>query len=170
MKKVILAAVAVFAFSFANAQEGKFKLGAHVGLPMGDIKDSYSLNLGVDVAYLWDVADQFKAGVTTGYTAYLGKTETFDFGFGISGEIKNPTIGFIPVAGTAQYSLSDNLFVGADLGYAIYAGEGEGDGGFLYQPKFGYQTEKIEFYAGYKGISSDGATAASINLGFNYKF
>lgn len=169
MKRIILSAVAVMAFGFANAQDGHFKVGAHVGLPLGDIKDAFSVNLGVDAAYLWNVADKFSAGVTTGYTTYLGKTETIDLGGGTRFDIKTPDAGFIPVAGTAQYSLTDNLFVGADLGYAIYVGSGDADGGFLYQPKFGYQNEKIELYAGYKGISNDG-TFSSINLGFNYKF
>jgi hypothetical protein len=151
-----LSAIAVMAFGFANAQDGHFKVGAHVGLPLGDYKDFTSVNLGVDAAYLWNVADQFSAGVTTGYTAYLGKDGWGDF-------------GFIPVAATAQYSLSDDLFLGADLGYAIYAGSGGGDGGFLYQPKFGYQNEKVELYLGYKGISNNG-TVSSLNIGFNYKF
>jgi len=168
MKKIILTAMAVFAFSFANAQEkkadnaGGFKLGAHVGLPMGDIKDYNSLNLGADVAYVWNVADKFNAGIASGYTTYLGKT--------ISG-IDVPASGFIPVAATAQYSVTDSLFLGADLGYAVYAGNQDGaEGGFYYQPKFGFQTEKIEVYAGYKAISQTGMTASSVNLGFNYKF
>lgn len=169
MKKIILTVAAVFAFGFANAQDGQFKIGAHVGLPMGDIKDGSSLNLGADVAYVWNLADKFKVGATTGYTSYLGKTITEDYGFG-SIEYKTEASGFIPVAGTAQYSLSDKFFVGTDLGYAIYVGKGEGDGGVYYQPKFGYQTEKIELYAGYKGISVDGGTYSSLNLGFNYKF
>ena len=167
MKRVILSAIAVMAFGFANAQDGHFKVGAHVGLPMGDFKDSYSVNLGVDVAYLWNVADKFSAGVTTGYTTYLGKSNDYNFGMGTV-SVKLPDVGFIPVAGTAQYSISDNLFVGADLGYALNV-SGNGDGGFLYQPKFGYQNEKIELYAAYKGISSN-ATVSSLNLGFNYKF
>lgn len=169
MKKIILTVMAVFAFGLANAQEGKFKVGAHVGLPLGEQKDYFSVNLGVDVAYIWQVADKFGVGVTTGYSTYLAKSQKIDTGFGTV-DIKGDAAGFIPVAATAQYSLSDDWFVGGDLGYAIYAGSGEGDGGFLYQPKIGYQTEKIEVYAGYKGISSDGATLSSINLGFNYKF
>ena len=84
--------------------------------------------------------------------------------------IKSEAVGFIPVAATAQYSLTDNLFLGADLGYGIYTGKGESDGGVYYQPKFGYQNEKIELYAGYKGISVDGGSFSSLNLGFNYKF
>jgi hypothetical protein len=158
MKKVILTAAALFAFGFANAQDGNFKLGAHVGLPVGDIEDFSSVNLGVDAAYVWNVADKFSAGVATGYTNFLGKDD-YD------------GVGFIPVAATAQYSLTDNLFLGTDLGYAIYVGDIDGaEGGFLYQPKFGYQTEKVEVYAGYKGISVDGGTYSSINLGVNFKF
>jgi hypothetical protein len=156
------------AFGFANAQDGHFKVGAHVGLPLGDFKDSYSVNLGVDAAYLWNVVDKFSAGVTTGYTTYLAKSNTYNFGAGPV-KFKGPDAGFIPVAGTAQYSITDDLFVGLDLGYAIYAGSGSGNGGFLYQPKFGYQNEKIELYAAYNSISNNG-TLSSVNLGFNYKF
>ena len=168
MKKIILTAAAVFAFGFANAQEGNFKLGAHVGLPTGDLKEGYSLNVGADVAYLWNIDSKFSAGLVTGYTSYLGKTSRYNDGT-TSFEFKPDPVGFIPVAATAQYSLSDNLFLGADLGYAIYASKGEGDGGVYYQPKFGYQTEKIELYLGYKGISQDGFSANSFNLGFNIK-
>ena len=157
MKKIFLTAAAVFAFSFANAQDGSFKLGAHLGLPTGDIQDFTSVNLGVDVAYVWNVADSFDAGIASGYTSYLGK----DGG---------DSIGFIPLAVTGQYAIADNLFLGADLGYAIYAGSKDGgEGGFLYQPKFGYKADKLELYLGYKGISQDGITASSVNIGVNYK-
>lgn len=165
MKKIILIAMAVFAFSFANAQDGGFKAGINLGLPMGDIKDAYSFSVGFDVAYTWKVSDKFHAGVTTGYAHYMGETQEF---MGL--EIDLDDAGFIPLAGTAQYSISDNLFIGADLGYALGVSPDGNEGGFLYQPKFGYQTEKFEVYTGYKGISVDGATFSSINLGFNYKF
>jgi hypothetical protein len=39
MKKNILTVAAVLVFGFANAQEGNFKLGAHVGLTTGDTKN-----------------------------------------------------------------------------------------------------------------------------------
>lgn len=168
MKKIFLSAIAVMAFGFANAQDGHFKVGAHAGVVLGDLKDSYTANLGVDVAYLWNVADKFSVGATTGYTAYVPKSNSYDYGYGHF-EIKSPNAGFIPVAATAQYSITDNLFVGADLGYAIYASSGDGDGGVLYQPKFGYQNQKIELFASYKAISDD-ATLSSLNIGFNYKF
>lgn len=157
MRKIILSVLAVFAFGAAQAQDGGFKAGVHLGLPIGDISDFSSFNGGVDLAYMWSVADSFNAGLTTGYTYFSGKD-----GFG--------NLGFIPVAASGQYSFSDNFFGGADLGYAVYAGDGDGDGGFYYQPKVGYQTEKFEIYASYKGISADGSTISTVGLGFNYKF
>jgi len=175
MKKIILAAIAVLGFSFANAQEGKFKVGAHAGLPIGG-SDFYSVNIGVDASYMWKVADKFTLGAITGYSTYLGKTNTVNF-MGVSVSYKSNNASFIPIAATGQYSLSDKFFVGADLGYAISVGEGTG--GFLYQPKFGYQNEKIELYMGYKDISYTTTTdhgfskangISSLNLGFKYKF
>ncbi|WP_456314956.1 hypothetical protein [Pseudomonas shirazensis] len=166
MKKIVLAVMALMTFGFANAQEGKFKVGVHAGLPMGDSNDFYSVNLGADVAYLVKVADKFTVGATTGFSSYLGKDHSYSVG-PYSYSVKAKDASFIPVAATGQYSLTDKFFVGADLGYAISVGDG--DGGFLYQPKIGYQNNKIEVYAGYKAISNDG-TLASLNLGFNYKF
>ncbi|OUD32407.1 hypothetical protein [Flavobacterium sp. FPG59] len=168
MKKNILTVAAVFAFGFANAQEGNFKLGAHVGLTTGDTKNFSSLNVGGDVAYTWKVADKFSAGIASGYTNFLGKKEEVNIGFGVV-EFKAEDSGFIPLAATAQYSLTDNLFLGADLGYGIYLGKDEGNGGLYYQPKIGYQTEQIELYLGYKGISVNGGNYSSVNLGLNFK-
>lgn len=135
MKKIILTAAAVFAFGFANAQSGAFKLGAHVGLPTGDIKDGSSVNLGADLSYTWSVAEGLDAGIATGYTAYLGKDGA-------------ETVGFIPVAATAQFTLENKMFIGVDLGYGIGVNPSGVDSGFLYQPKIGYQMEKAGVYLG----------------------
>ena len=156
MKKIILSAMVICAFSFANAQDGGFKLGAHVGLPISDIKDLFSANLGVDAAYTWKIVDKFDAGLTTGYSSYLGKNNL-------------DSADFVPIAATAQYAITEDWFLGTDLGYAIYVGAGTTDGGFTYQPKLGYQTKDIELFAAYKGISLTGITYSSVNVGVNYK-
>jgi hypothetical protein len=44
MKRIILIVLAIMAFGFANAQDGHFKIGAHVGLPLSDAKDAFSVN------------------------------------------------------------------------------------------------------------------------------
>jgi hypothetical protein len=168
MKKVILAAIAVMVFGFANAQDGHFKVGVNGGLPLGNTSDLFSVNLGFDAAYLWNIDDRFSAGVITGYTTYIGKNYTGYIGSVAYDMIASPNQSFVPVGGTAQYSIADQFFVGADLAYAINV-DGDLDGGFLYQPKFGFQTKKIEVYTSYKGFSSN-ETLSSVNLGFNYKF
>ena len=173
MKKLFLIA-AVAVSGLVSAQTG-FKAGVHLGLPIGDLKEAYSFNIGLDAAYLWNINDDFKAGVTTGYSYFSGKSYDIPSGFDLTtGQYTYSSVkvngAYIPVAGTAQYSINDNWFLGADLGYALYVGDGSGDGGFLYQPKAGFQTETYEIYAAYKGISSNGLNLSTIGAGFNYKF
>ncbi len=154
MKKLILcAAIAAFGFTNVSAQEG-FTIGAHIGMPVGDFEDISNFNFGADVSYLWSVGEGFGVGVASGYTNFSPDNDEFD------------SFGFIPVAGTARYSLSDSWFIGADLGYAIAT---EGDGGIYYQPKVGFKTESLDIFAFYKGISSDGVTIAAIGVGMGFR-
>lgn len=156
--------------TFAQAQEGHFKLGAHVGLPVGDAGDAFSFNAGVDAAYVWTLNDKFDVGLTTGYSNYFGKTYTFNTGFGVI-EIEGADLGIVPVAATGQYNFDGGFNIGADLGYAFYVSDGADGGGFYYQPKIGYTFgEKSSAYLGYKGVSDNGSTLSSINLGYAYKF
>lgn len=164
MKRILLSAIAFMALAYVNAQNGHFKVGAHVGLPIGKSYDLFDMNLGIDAAYLWNINEKFSAGVTSGYTMYISKTYNGQFG----PMQRSSNQDFVPVAGTAQYSLSENWFLGADLGFAINV-YGDLDRGILYQPKFGYQIKKIELFASYKGIA-DEYTVSSLNIGFNYKF
>jgi len=158
MKKLLFAAFAVLAFGAVNAQG--FKGGVHVGLPMGDAGDAYSFNTGVDVSYTWEVADNFSAGVTTGYTMFFGKS--FDTGFGT---IDFPTSGFLPIAGTASYKVADNIFLGADLGYVLGVSNASG-GDIYFQPKVGYAAEKFDAFVGFKGLGD----IQAITLGASFKF
>lgn len=157
MRKLFIAAFAVLSFGLANAQESGFKAGAHVGLPLGTAGDSYSLNFGVDFAYMFDVSDDFKVGGVSGYTMFMGKTVN---GF------KVPSAGLALVGAAATYKVADSFFVGADLGYAIGVSNASG-GDIFYHPKVGYSAESFDVALGYRGIGS-GFTA--VVAGFAYKF
>lgn len=173
MKKILLSVAAVMAFGFAaQAQDGGFTVGIHAGIPVGDAGDVYNFNAGVDVAYLWDVADDFKVGATTGYSYFGGKSFDVPYFDGTNITVRSEKFNgaFVPVAATAKYSLTDSFFVGADLGYGIYVGDGEADGGFYYQPKVGYSLPKIDIFVSYKGISQDGFTTSTVGVGAAYKF
>jgi|LakMenE18May11ns_1017448.scaffolds.fasta_scaffold9957847_11 hypothetical protein len=157
MRKLFIAAFAVLSFGLANAQESGFKAGAHVGLPIGTAGDAYSLNFGVDFAYMYSVSDDFKVGGTAGYTMFTGKDVN---GF------KFPSAGLALVGAAATYNVADSFFVGADLGYGIGVSNVTG-GDIFYHPKVGYSAETFEATLGYRGIGS-GFTA--VVAGFAYKF
>lgn len=171
MKRLILSILVIFSVGMAQAQlrisnpaiekPGHFKIGVNLGAPVGDASDFTNIAWGVEAGYLWHLTPEFNAGITAGYLHYV--TKDFD-GWSL------PNIGFIPVAATAQYSLMENLFVGADLGYGIGVTPSGNDGGFYYQPKLGYQIDLFEVYAGYKGLSRSGGSVNTVAVGFNYKF
>ncbi|WP_432671617.1 hypothetical protein [Flavobacterium sp. SM2513] len=187
MKKLFLVAIATVGFVFSGtAQESQIKVGLDAGIPMGDIKDGSSFNLGANAAYMWTgVAEGLDVGAGVSYNTYFAKEIEYFDGFENVKE-KGDNANFLPIYATANYSFTENIFAGADLGYAVGLTDGI-DGGFYYQPKVGYQTEMFEVFIGYKGLSSEqtatfddgfGGTASitattvfsSINVGFNYKF
>lgn len=163
MKKMFfVAALALFGFS-VNAQEG-FKVGANLGLPVGDAADISSFSIGLDVAYHWEVADSFTAGIASGFTNAFGKKETFSTGAG-SISFNYDDVQFLPIAASGRFAASDKFSVGADLGYAIGISDGI-DGGFYYRPIVGYNlSEKIQLNVSYTGISVEGGTWSTANLG-----
>src|SRR5690606_41171734 len=101
MKKLILSAIAICAFGITSAQDGGFKAGVNFGLPMGDISDTTSFAIGVDVAYMFSVSDQLQVGATVGYATYMAKAVNGD---------KGDDSAFLRIAATGQYAFTDNIF------------------------------------------------------------
>ncbi len=174
MKKVVLTALfAVAGLVGVSAQTTGVEAGVHVGIPVGDTSDVSSFNIGLDLAYLHPVANNFKLGIATGYDHFIGK----DLKVGGNKVGKVDDFGFIPLAASAKLGLGDNFFVGADLGYA-FATNDDWKGGFYYQPKVGYSASTFDIYAAYKGINSKldakftdiDAAADAVAIGFAYKF
>ncbi|WP_417429794.1 hypothetical protein [Halpernia sp.] len=159
MKKILLVG-AIALFGAMNAQTG-FKLGAHIGLPTGDANTAYSFSLGADVAYMWPVSAEFNLGLVSGYTAFTGKT--------VSG-YKVPSLSLVPLAAAAQYNVSPQFSIGADLGYGFLFASGTSDGGFYYQPKVAYHFGPSEVNFGYMGVTKSGSTISAVNLGYAYSF
>lgn len=170
MKKLLILGAFAALGTVANAQTG-FKLGAHVGAPVGDASNISSVSLGIDAAYMWNVAKGLDVGATTGYSHFFGKNNFEDF-------------GFIPLAASGKYRFSKiPLFVGLDLGAAISTNSNINTG-FYIQPKVGYQMKNTEFYLGFQNISSGGKhrrdyyydgyrwddrhSFGSVNLGVNF--
>jgi len=173
MKKLFFAAAfAAIGLVGVNAQTG-FEGTVHVGVPVGDTADASSFNLGVDLAYLWPVANNFSLGAKVGYDHFIGKDVKYN-GTVIA---EKEDVGFIPLAATAKYEFGQsNVFVGGDLGYAFATTDGM-EGGLFYQPKVGYSAPTWDLYVGYKGINAGPETTNQIDwkynavsVGFAYKF
>ena len=174
MKKLFLTgALALFGLMSAQKTDSGFRLGVNAGIPVGDFGKLTTFTAGVDVAYLYPLAENFRLGVATGYSHYFGKKTKTDL---ILVTLKNevPDVGIIPVAATAEFTLGDsNVFLGADLGYAFFTKKDlkNENGSFYYQPKLGYSFDKRhDLYFSYKGFTRNNANAGSINLGYAYNF
>ncbi len=189
MKKLLFfAAIAVFSLTSINAQEkttksdvnkatdavakeatklydqaktGGFKVGANIGIPLGGAKDVSKFNFGADIAWLWEIADNFEVGGLTGFTYFTGdgsSIEPYDYKVAAaksSGHGDYESAGFIPIAATARYYFSDRkMFAGLDLGYAINV-SGDADGGFYFRPKFGYNLGKVNLIGSFQKISGN---------------
>ncbi len=158
MKKLILAVFAVLAFASVSAQ-GQFKAGISGGIPIGDAGDLATFAIAVDLGYLFEISDEFDAGVTTGYSHSFGDEVN---GFDID------DVQFIPVAASGRFEVAPDFTLGADLGYAIGIGDNN-DGGFYYSPRVQYSvSEAIDIVAAFRGVSLDGGSWDIITLGVEF--
>ncbi len=156
MKKLFLAAFAVFAFASVNAQE--FKAGVSAGLPIGDAGDLATFSIAVDLGYLFEISDDFQAGPTAGFNHSFGDSDIIDEDF-----------SWIPVGATGRYAVSEEFTLGADLGYGIGVAPDGIESGFYYAPRVQYGvSEALDIVLAFRNISLDGITWSQITLGVEF--
>ncbi|WP_396186993.1 hypothetical protein [Flavobacterium sp.] len=141
MKKIILTAMAVFAFSFANAQDkkddnaggqtskGKWLIEANTGNAMLGTTGFYlssfdgdtAYNLGLDGGYFIMDDLAIKAGLGYGDDSM---TSTFSYRLGAKYYIKNMIPVTLDLTGASIEDASENpLWLGIGAGYAIFLGD-----------------------------------------------
>lgn len=158
MKKLLLS-IALVTFCFtANAQ---FSLGAGVGLPTGDAEDITSTSYNLSATYMFRAESDFKFGLSASYLVFSAKT--------VEGE-ETLNLEWLPIATVLNYSLSEKLTVGSDVGYGIgLSPEGIGSGFYL-RPNVSYAVgDRTSFNLNYSTISDDGSIS-SFGLGLAYQF
>ena len=161
-KSILLAVIAVMTMAAGYSQEGNFAIGVNAGIPVGDMEEFSKFNLGADLAYRFNVSEQFQVGALAGYSHFFG-----DSGEDETGSWEVDDIQFLPLAGSARVNFS-SFFAGADVGYALGINDGN-DGGFYYRPHAGVNFGKLGVVASYSGITRDEFTVASVNLGIEIK-
>lgn len=161
MKRLVLVIALAVSSLTASAQ---FSIGASFGLPTGDASDLTTFALGIDANYTFESDSEVSFGLATGFLTYFGDEVTI---LNTTFELDNAN--FIPLAGTVRYGLSEKFSLGADVGYAIGANDGN-DGGFYYRPMLVYSIgEKSSINLSYSGVTSDGTTLSNIGLGIMFK-
>ncbi len=164
MKKLLLLSIfSIFGLTVAHSQSA-WKIGVNAGIPVGDVEDIATFQLGLDVAYLYPVSDLFSVGALAGYSHYFGD----DINTGL-GTVSVDDFSFLPIAASARFGFEDSLFAGLDLGYAIGLND-DNDGGFYYRPKVGYDIGPLAIIASFAGIAVDGGDVSSVNLGVEFGF
>ena len=103
MKKTFLSIALVLglisATTIANAQNGRFSVGAEIALPMGDFADATSLGFGGSVRYEYPIGDNLGLCGTAGYLMFSGRS-----GNGV--DLGDWTM--IPVQAGLKYYFTDN--------------------------------------------------------------
>lgn len=160
-----------FSFSTYGQDLSGLKVGGHFGLPMGSTKGNSYMTYKIDAAYLWNLAENFDAGIGVGYMNYPKKTVK---------RKKTATLTYLPINLTAQYETTPDTFLGLDLGYAIGLAPKINNGGLYFLPKFGYKNDFMEIFGGAPVImgrfdSMGGTYTPKVNIyalviGAYYKF
>lgn len=157
MKKALFLMMFLFGGMLVHAQ-GDLRIGVNAGIPVGDADEISGFNLGADAAYLFQVSEGFSVGPMLGFSHYFGKE---------IGGFEIDDISFLPIAAAGRLGLGDSFYLGADLGYALALKDGV-DGGFYYRPKVGYNLGAMALNLSYAGISVDGGSWATLNVGIEF--
>ena len=110
---------------------------------------------------MFGAESDFKFGLSANYLVFSTKT--------IEGE-ESLNLEWLPIATVLNYSVSDKLTVGSDIGYGVGLSP-EGIGGGLYlRPNVRYAVgDRTSFNLNYSTISDDGSIS-SFGLGLAYQF
>ncbi|HEA21224.1 hypothetical protein LCGC14_0789420 [marine sediment metagenome] len=146
------------------SQEG-FKIGAHGGIPLGDLNDQIGIVIGADIGYLWAPNKIFDLGIKAGILH--GFPETFK---AETVSVKLPSVQFAPLAASLRIWPAKSFSIGGDVGHAIGLNEGN-DGGFYYRPQIGFQVgPQSEINISYTAIDLGEATWSTVTVGYMYTF
>ncbi len=164
MKKVVLLfSVMCLNFSFGQEMEeikvtkknSWFKAGITAGVPVGDLSDFSSFNIGADLRAQYMVTPHFAIGAASGYNHFFGKNDAKDF-------------GMIPLALYSRYYFQEEgVFIGGDIGYG-YLTNTEDAGGIYINPQIGYHNPDWNIYAFYQNTFAENINIRSVGVGATY--
>ncbi len=158
---LILAATCLIMVATASSSfaQGRFSIGANLGLPMGSFGDGVNTGFGGTVAYEAPINDKLNWTGTAGYLTFSVKGST-------SGA--SASTNLIPILGGVKYYMTESFngfYVSGQLGLTIASisydltsvGLGTGTNSetdFTIAPGVGYHLASIDIGASYQIISN----------------
>jgi hypothetical protein len=165
MKKISLALLIFFISTYSFAQtmgdmntqltkkDAWLKAGLEAGIPVGDVSNFSSFDLGGTVSGQFMDTKHFGVGIVSGYTQFFAKNGAQGFG--------DIPLGLM----LRYYSHPSGLFAGIDLGYSFLTNTLP-TGGFYMKPQAGYHNYSWNFYAFYNQVFTNETGADDVqNVG-----
>lgn len=172
---IMVAAAACIALTAGTtmAQNGRFSVGAELGLPMGSFGDGAGIGFGGTLRYEFPLGDKMGLSGTAGYMIFSGKDITVSGGGIIPDQtFKGSSMGMIPIqAGFKYYFMEaqDGFYAMAELGVHIgmvsgsdytdpitgitVEGESSSSTNLSYAPSIGYHLANLDFGLRYQLFS-----------------
>jgi hypothetical protein len=182
MTKLIAAAftaAALFIGTNVNAQSTpksalRFGIGVEGLLPTGNLHDISNVGVGITPRLQYGVADNLALTLTSGYYNFFGK-EIANTGF------KTSSYGMIPVKVGIKAFVSQNIYVGAEVGAGFEtkpfgALKGEDTEGvdkntkLIASPGIGYASQKWDVGVRYENYSGQSNNFGAVGLRIAYGF
>jgi len=164
MKKINFALSLVLLSVFSIQAQG-FKGGFSLGFPS---EDTHTFSIIAQVSYLFEVEDNIMVGPFTGYSHSFGDDITITDNLGNENNVEENDYQYAPVGISGRYLLTENLYGGLDLGYAIGLGNAN-DGGFYYAPKIGFSiSDSYDIIAAYRGVAVNGGSFNILSAGIEF--
>jgi hypothetical protein len=162
----------------AGGGNGRFSVGAELGLPMGDFGDAASTGFGGSLRYEMPMGDNLGLTATAGYLMFSGKT--------VEG-VDMADWSMIPVQIGAKYYFQEqqtgfygHVMIGIHSStvktpeYTIYGitipSESVSETDFSYAPEVGYHLANIDIGLRYQMIATTGSTTSYLGLRLAYVF
>lgn len=172
MKQTAMAFLAICLYVTAAAQTNSteitkrnswLKLGAHVGLPVGNAANYSAVAAGIELKGQLMETNHLGIGLTTGYNHFFPKS-------GYKG------LGTLPLGAFIRlYPQSSGFFAGLDGGYSFVTGLANATGGAYLRPQLGYHNFSWNVFAFYNNIfrsdvNGGGIATAGIGATYNIRF
>ncbi|NIK93386.1 hypothetical protein GZ212_14580 [Mangrovimonas sp. CR14] len=167
MKKLLFITI-LSLLGYTSTQAQVFKLGANVGIPLGDASDVSNFAVGADFyVYFLEADSFFNIGANVGYRNFFRKDSEDDYTFQ-SSDFHFDNISYLPVTAAARFTLASTFYAGADVGYAFGLSDNT-DGGFFAKPVIGIDIANvIEVFLAYDMYTAE--YKLSEVHGLDYKF